>query len=347
MYNKYIFLRDNRDSFIDFLKGVSILWVILTHNIPFIYQERIFFPLWGEQAVPIFLLIQIYHGYNKLNKEEILEKYFSKKNYLKLLKRIIYPFLIVFSIQLIILFLINVLNIKDINFISILKAGGYGPGSYYIWIYLQFFFLIPIFYPILKKFNKVASILIFIFIAEFFEITSSLFQIHDSVYRLLFFRYFFLLYLGYYLSVYELRINIPIFILSLTSILFIILQNYFNYDLEPFVFSSEWAGFYWFSYFYTAFLLLYILKKMHERFFSKSFKKIIEKIGIYSYEIYLCQMFIFGFFSRQIFNIIISQTGIKNNFIQTLAYIIVTTIISVCPVLFYKKYEISRLQKNV
>lgn len=53
--------KEGYDPFIDYLKGVCIFLVVLAHCLP--HTEYILFPLWGDQAVPLFLLIQVFHAY--------------------------------------------------------------------------------------------------------------------------------------------------------------------------------------------------------------------------------------------------------------------------------------------
>ena len=61
----YKFEHSGNDAFIDFLKGVSIILVILSHTLP---HHLTFFPIWGgSKAVPIFLAIQIFHAFEKGN----------------------------------------------------------------------------------------------------------------------------------------------------------------------------------------------------------------------------------------------------------------------------------------
>lgn len=59
LVNKTILLsKEGYDPFIDYLKGVSILFVILAHCLPL--QEYILFSLWGAQAVPLFFLYKCF-----------------------------------------------------------------------------------------------------------------------------------------------------------------------------------------------------------------------------------------------------------------------------------------------
>ena len=51
------------DPFIDFVKGFCILSVVLTHSLPVWLQQHTLFSLWGGMAVPLFLMIQVFHAY--------------------------------------------------------------------------------------------------------------------------------------------------------------------------------------------------------------------------------------------------------------------------------------------
>lgn len=73
------------DPRIDFTKGVCILLVVLTHCIPEPMQLAVLFPLWGLPAVPLFLMIQVFHCYKKNESPRMC-------SFKKLWKRIILPF---------------------------------------------------------------------------------------------------------------------------------------------------------------------------------------------------------------------------------------------------------------
>ncbi len=328
MFNNYLFLQGERDYFIDFLKGVAIIFVIFTHNIVPLAQNMLLFCLWGAQAVPIFLLIQTYHGYNNIaNKNLSLKEYFSKRNISKIYSRILQPFIYLLIIQIFILLLVDDLNIKQL-----IGSGGYGPGSYYVWIYLQFFILIPLVIPIFKKFRGICLLIVFIIISEIFELISFYLNIPEFIYRLLFFRYFILLYFGYMLSTQEFILNKKKIILSTISVLFIIAEVYLNIDFEPFFYNTGWKGFHWISYFYTTYLFMYVLKKIYQNISKIKLTKVIEEIGSYSYEIFLLQMLIFGFYPHSLTAMIIS-----NKYIEFILFVILSSGLSILPVLVYKR----------
>lgn len=151
-----------KSLFIDFLKGICIVCVVITHNLPPVVMKYTIFILWGGMAVPLFLLIQCYHIFNtdKFRKDQGFpsKSYREQYNIAKIWKRIIRPFLLVTILTG------TVLVMMGHNPIEVIKGsiinGGIGPGSYYVWIYLQFFLLLPLCLTLINKmggdFNIVA-----------------------------------------------------------------------------------------------------------------------------------------------------------------------------------------------
>ena len=143
------FNKTGYDPSIDFLKGVCILLVVLTHCIPIdVRDNTLLFPLWGVPAVPLFILIQVFHAYKKGTDVGVVK-------WGKLWERIIKPFLIVELLIGVILFVKII--IKDFYTYDELKGcfyyyliyGGRGPGSY------------PNFDPTCQKFGKMGGVLRF------------------------------------------------------------------------------------------------------------------------------------------------------------------------------------------
>lgn len=134
--------KTGRDHYIDFIKGVAILGVIWLHCMPL--QDRMLAPLWCGMSVSIFLLVQVFHSYRKGVDVS------SFPNVWKITKRIVAPMLAVTAILASLHYSLGcVHNSGDIW--STLRAGGYGPGSYYPWIYIQFAFLLPLIGKLRKK----------------------------------------------------------------------------------------------------------------------------------------------------------------------------------------------------
>ncbi len=146
-------LQKKRDLFIDFLKGLCIICVVLAHNLPSVVMKGIVFVAWGSMAVPLFLLLQSYHIFHSVNQRRLVDespisirKYY---NFEKVWKRIARPFIIVTILTGAILVVLGH-NPVDV-FKSAIVCGGIGPGSYYVWIYIQFFLLLPLFLTFVNK----------------------------------------------------------------------------------------------------------------------------------------------------------------------------------------------------
>lgn len=279
------------DPFIDYLKGICILMVIINHG-SLSLCDYLQYPLWVFEAVPIFLLLQVFHVYKKP------EPRYPNLN--KLWKRIIRPFFIVEFI----IFLLGILTciLKSQNILSYIHGfimyGGGGPGSYYVWVYLQFAFLVPLLYKLVR--NKY-GLAIFICGNIAVEFLLSITNFPEILYRLLCFRYLFLIYIGYIWVEKGIVLNRRTLFLSILSIVAIlILYNTHKYwpnvSFSPFVFETEWRTFHWFTYFLPGFLLPVLIFLLYS--IGKKYKvnKFIIFAGKKSYEIFLFQMIVFAYF---------------------------------------------------
>lgn len=130
-----------RDLYIDFLKGLCIICVILTHCLPAEIHKASAFVLWGDMAVPLFLMLQSYHVFRRA--DNTCMRFLNTFNWRKIWARIIKPFV------LITLFTGLILIMSGLEPQSVIRraivSGGIGPGSYYVWIYMQFVLLLPVF----------------------------------------------------------------------------------------------------------------------------------------------------------------------------------------------------------
>lgn len=305
------------DQFIDFLKGLSIIFVVLTHSIPFAVQQMIGFPFWGAQAVPLFLLIQSYHYFKREKLPQI--------NLAKLFQRIILPFIIVQLLALVFIVISYFCGsgILTTPIMELIKYGGKGPGSYYFWIYLQFaLILLPMFGWMERQIKMPvwAWGVVFAVSCELLEIFCSFIHVSSEVYRLLSVRYFFLIYGGYIWAKVGVNFNFVTFLLSIISLIAIFLLQYRHLTFEPWIFDSDWRYFHWFCYFYS-FWLLVIVANLLYRFLSRfGCGDVLKFAGKYSYHIYILQMLVFFVVPQQI---------------NARVYFFVTTFVSIVPVLLF------------
>ena len=290
MNTSYIHLkREGHDPFIDFLKGICIFFVILNHCLPSEITAKTLFCLWGSTAVPLFLIIQVFHAYKKgIEKTNI--------NYKKIGNRIIKPFLLTESIIIGLHFTKHVIygDTTTSQFIeTTILWGGIGPGCYYPWIYIQFAILLPLFAVIFRKVKGPKLLLLFIFLSTIIEIVGANI-IPTRIYRLLFLRYLFLIYLGYILVVKGIKINIKTKLIAIIGMGATILFYYYDIYLYPFTYQKI-SICNWVCYLYIIFGFLEILKQVYSHLTKNQFiNNALQWIGIPSYEIFLIQMLVFS-----------------------------------------------------
>lgn len=320
--------KQGHDPFLDFLKGFCILSVILHHclfNALALPRTFLLFPYWGRLAVPLFLILQAYHvfrrDYRPVNGAQIA----------KMLRKIFLPFACVTLLEFALL-----LALKDYSFTDLLKrtirSGGIGLGSYYFWIYLQFFFIVPIIHCFFTKKNiglVGGGIMLFVLSAAV-EIACSLTNFPVSLYRLACLRYLFLIYLGFAWSRIGIRISVSTVILSLVSVAFIY-AFLAGLTFEPLFFTARgWENCHWVCYFYPAFLFMFFLWLAYRKFPSKLCAAVME-IGRNSWHIFLAQMFFFAVFPYKKF------LALGSVYATAPIFVAIAFAFSVAPVLWFNR----------
>ena len=133
---------------VDNIKGLAAISVIFLHTLPLSVLKGTLavFHIW--QAVPMFIFISFYLGFRNLEKkEDVFKGYYSKERFKKIFLKIWLPLLILAVIEAV-YFLI--LGNKDKSIGSLLCYNN-GPGSYYVWCYMQIWLLIPAIFFLLKR----------------------------------------------------------------------------------------------------------------------------------------------------------------------------------------------------
>lgn len=315
---------NQRNQFLDFLKGVAILCVILIHNLPDMIQKETLSWYHIGQAVPIFMVVSGYLGYAKYAKTQTIQ---IKDQIPKLFKRVLLPFLLVTIIQILLKIQMGNLNVD-----SLLEKGGIGPGSYYPYVFIQCALCLPFIAAIVHRFSKVwisAAILILISLA-----LNSLFtyiDLSEPAYRLSAVRYLFYIYLGCLWNKEGMKSKATMIGLVLISALFVYLQRYQRINFEPF-FVNDWRGYNWLGAFYII-GVIYLLNKVYLSKYGKQLKAAFSFLGSYSYEIFLTQMFIFSFIKRRMF---IDITPVS---LQSFIYSTLTLTLSLCPIIIWHYRE--------
>lgn len=283
--------------------------------------------VWGDVAVPLFLLIQVFHAY-KHGTEKC--QFSFKKIWTRIFKWYIFA-------EIVIIVLHTGLDLYRGNpkgdiYEDALNNLGVGPGNYYAFIYIEFAIILYWIRNIINKVKPWHLLLAFLLISELSEIICSLIEMPQNIYRLLFLRYIFLIWLALMIVRKGILINKTNVLLSIVSIAFVLFFNYTNYDLEPFIFTTGWKTFHWMSYFYIANIYILGLYVSYKVLHRKTGTGFIEKMGKYSWEIFLVQMIYFTFPWKSNLDNIINQE------IATCVFPVLSIFICAGTVLAYKKF---------
>lgn len=299
------------DPFLDFIKVWAIMCVLFGHTFP--YLNQVGYSLWLGVQVPLFTLIQIFHAYKKDTPIISITKIFS---------RIFLPFIICEIVVFVIASCI-VGGGKSLIYQGLL-SGGYGPGAYYPWIYLQVAFLLPLIYPILKKIPQNALLWVFLIICEGCEIFFSIVDFPDWIYRLLAIRYFFLIYLAILWIKKGIVPDWKMLLFSLLSLATIVYFRYFSVNDEPWFYNTAWKTARWPCYYYVANLYVYMLYLLWTAINKSSFvSKCVKRIAASTYEIFLTQMSVIYLFHADCLSIV------QNSKLQFILWFVVVWVVSI------------------
>ena len=276
-----------RNHFLDVLKGICILLVILTH---FKWEKEqalnLLFPFWMNPAVPIFMIISgfVYSESFKRKQVSTFKEAYSAKGVVDKIIRYTIPVVMIYVIEILLkIFVINQnLTFRDILWNLLL--GGYGPGSYYYPYMIQFVFLFPLIYLAIKRWDFKA--LIGCGVANvIYELIKTLLEVPEENYRLLLLRYIFAIALGCFFSMGKFKLKKWMGILSFAiGAVFLFLDSYLEY--QPHVFYW-WSKTCMLAVLYIAPIAYVLIKKCTLR------SKPLEIMGQASYNIFLVQMVIF------------------------------------------------------
>lgn len=338
MYSENTIAKDRRNHSIDVLKGLAIIFIILTHFDNYgddSARLRFLFPFWISMAVPIFMVISGYvnsQAYVNHRVESAKDGYELFGLLKKLIKYTI-PFCMIFIFEQIIKTIETGTEPSARYLIISFVKGGIGKGSYYYPILIQFVFIFPIIYLLVKKYRAwgvgicgVCNLL--------YEILQSLIAMDEQTYRLLIFRYLLVISFGCYAAIEkEIKNKLIWLIILFIGISYITSVRYFG--ITP-LFTTKWSGTCLWACMYIAPLIIYIIKNESLRC------KALEMIGRSSYNIFLIQMLYYYAFSKYIYSIM------ENNVLQLLCSLFICIGVGL---VFYKletpltKYIIRQLMK--
>ena len=285
---------------LDYLKGISIMFVIITHVTIYstLSNTSIVFPYFVNMAVPFFIIVSGYAHSQSYEKRELktLREYYKFKDLFNKAKAIYVPFVVIYVLELILTRIMDgrMVGIKEA--VHIFITGGLGPGSYYIPILMELIVVMPIIYWLVNR-NVLQGSLSVIAVQVLLEWMIQITNFPQEIYRLLIVRYLVFLLTGVLLYKYrERQKNILLFLCMCIGAVYIWKVNYEEYVPYLFQFwtttsapTALWAGG------VTAFFIKYM------PMFPKRIDMCMSKIGRSTYYIYLIQMVYFQFGFGQYF----------------------------------------------
>ncbi len=285
----------NRNHFIDILKGICIIFVIVTH-FSWTADEKLkyYFPFWINMAVPLFMIISGYvyaFSYKKHNIKCTSDAY-ELKGILSKMVRYTVPFAIAFAIEIGYMVYAHKMPADEDLILRLIKdfmVGGYGPGSYYFPLMIQFIFIYPIIYFIVTKYEFKGVLLIGLLNA-LFELMQCAYCLNYTCYRLLIFRYILLIAVGCCTAQGKVKQHKLVLLISFViGLIFIYNYNYLEY--EPKI-VTHWTKTSFVACLYIIPLAVLMLSYLGNVRFAP-----LEYIGKASYNIFLTQMvwYHFGF----------------------------------------------------
>jgi fucose 4-O-acetylase-like acetyltransferase len=221
------------DDSIDFIKGIAILLVIIFHCI-IGYTNKVAGVISIEQGVPLFLLVSSYLYFKSQENKPVT--FYGKHHFIKMFNRIFVPFFI-FQIPILLISFYK----SNISIFNVVAGGGIGMGSYYPWLYFQFWLLLPCFSYLIKnkKLKMWHAIAISITLEIAFNLIASINVINnfsDVLWRLFVGRYVFIIYIGFLLA--KNRFNYKTFApITFIGVIITLVQRYDIWNI-PFLYYA-------------------------------------------------------------------------------------------------------------
>lgn len=289
-----------RNRFVDVLKGIFIIFVIMLH-FPFetVERQQYLFPFCIALAVPFFMMLSGYVSALSFQKRGLinLEDAYKPAPIMEKVMRFTVPFTIAFIAQWIVFraFGVYLVGVRTYGILALAMdflRGGKGQGSYYYPIMIQFIFVFPVIYHVIKKHNLKG--LVYCFLANgVFEVLKTAYGMSDGEYRMWVFRYIFIIAAGCYIAIGEIPKGKKTLILSTACIVvglgFAYLFSYTSYSSKIITF---WRGSSFVVCLFIVPILGWLIRKVHWGF------KPLEIVGKASFNIFLIQMIYYNLADR-------------------------------------------------
>lgn len=324
-----------RNSMIDIIKGLGMVIIILTHfNFSNDERLRFLFPFWVDPAVPIFIIISGYMYAMSYQRKNIvnLSDGINYKFIIDKIVRYTIPFAMAYVVE-VTYWIIAKLDFSIYGIGAMAITGGIGPGSYYYPIMIQFIFIFPFIYCIIRKFDF-CGVMICFFINGVYEIVQRCYGMSETNYRLLLFRYIFLMAFGCYLFIGKTRPKKWVAVMSvLLGAGWLVLVQYMNY--KPKVIT------YWYG--TCLFAALWIVPFMWILIKSPKLQSIsckpLELCGKASYNIFLTQMVFYMYGSAFVYR------HVENRFVQFVVCMVINLSIGI--IFYLIENKITKFVMNI
>ena len=265
--------------------------MIIINHCPWEADERLkyLFPFYITMAVPGLMFISGYLNAQSFKRNNIkcFSDCYQRSFIFPRLMRLIIPFTIIFLAEITIHILFS--SKKIYEYLLMYLSGGWGDGTYYFPVMIQFVFIFPfIFFPIKNK--GINGVLIFFGATLFYELLQRAFQMNVECYTNIFFRYTFLTACGCYCGLYsgvEKTWNLLCVLMIAIGFAFVILFNYTGY--QTVIFQNYWKNTTVLPTLFVIPFVAFIIRKANWRFTP------LELIGKASYHVFLIQkVFFYG-----------------------------------------------------
>ena len=304
-------MHTKRNRTIDVFKGILILVVLILHypvDRSGIAMKAIYaFGL--EFAVPCFMFLSGYVQAKSMCRHEIrtFEAAYACPLITGKLLRFLLPYVFFFIASQVFfrvsgMYTVGIVEYGLLALFFEFLTGGHGPGSYYVPLLFQLIFLFPVVYAIIAKKGKRGLGILFAG-NLLFEVLKQAFSMNEVEYRLLIFRYLFLIACGCYAAVREDTPSAPkqdlqnasrqwqqdrfptplhLGISFLVGVAFILLFCYTGYAQRAKIFTM-WSNTCVLTALYVIPILWLLVRKVHFSFAP------LELLGKYSFHIFLVQ----------------------------------------------------------
>lgn len=279
-----------RIEFLDYLKAICVIMVIVTHY-DWADKTSPFFTMLINMAVPVFMIVSGYNFAmsNRKKAEGKLGKMYGWSVIKPKLVRFLVPFFTICLIEIGLL----IIEEREIDPLRIFLLGAYGPGSYYVPVMLQLLVIFPIIYILVDK-NAMLGITLAGIANLLFEIAVKVFEMDKYYYRLSVGRYILLIAFGCYLYLHpEHRVKrYQMWAMFLAGLSYIVAV--FKFDRELILFG------YWKTTampvaFYIFPIVILLFRKFYHSTIPGVFGRLLTLIGKASYHIFLVQMVYYHF----------------------------------------------------